>query len=1041
MALDPRIASIKASGTYRFEFDKSQVVGVPANQIRLVVGFSKRGVFNTPVFVPDSTFFREVFGDIDRNLEKKGSFFHRSCLTALERGPILALNLLNLDAEDKSDFVKLSTSALPDIAQNIQSTEFRSVFNRDKFWFPDSESFLNSVNASNTFSGTTTNDLLNFTNIGKSPISIIVKKAAATNLTGFNVTVKDWYGENNRPGFLNPNSLISDFMVDVFVIGGNFGPDTTVIQPYGRFSSDPRFQKYFSATKGLKRKRATSDSSDTLLQEFFNESEVNQIASYTACLIPNFVDLVGNNLFIEDVINRDSATTGLFCAVNQTLFDDDILIDGVQGGLDLIGHTIVNNQTSSFSMLSYKGSLQSDLSYTSGEATEETFTWGVGESGELSTSGDTITITAANNDAVVYEYFNQYATTYTAGSIYVLNTDTANVEASPVTSINVDSDSSTITLTVSGIDSGIDLATAMSIVDFNQTGFIVKKSATDSTGIQDEDVIASTGTTLFSDFSNGIIGDGDRVIFDAATDITSYLKFKETRISEIVTSVTSYTVTDANYYVNSVRITPHETADLLIATAVDDAAEFDLSGTFVKSDTTSGVAGQLIIIPNKGSIATNIAAITANNLSSSNQILIAANNANVSKLVPGNFMVSTANRLTRIIEVIGGETLEQTPGVDTDVIRVVTQDPIKVTNDSTVSVHVPIDSFIDHLNVFTLNGFKLDPAKHIPDGTMSRQKSILELIATGPVKLGLTDRENINFRYVVDTFHGSIESGTKSEFTTLCQDRGNAFAIINPPSARQFKLSTNPRFTDVNGSLSSKFISDGGDLSRNPNLRFSLPSPTDGASWGAFFYPYLQVRDIGRDIIVPPAAYVSNNFIAKYANALPWSLVAGLRRGVIGGSGVRGIEANLSTQDREFLEPFGLNPIIFQAGAGPTIFSNKTAQQTTKSALSSINVREVVIYIQDAIDAILKNYLFQANTPQTRLEIKTLVDNFLLTVQNDDGIFDFRTIMDESNNTPDVIDNNTGIIDIFIEPTRGLEILVQRTTILRTGAISSGNFS
>ena len=74
------------------------------------------------------------------------------------------------------------------------------------------------------------------------------------------------------------------------------------------------------------------------------------------------------------------------------------------------------------------------------------------------------------------------------------------------------------------------------------------------------------------------------------------------------------------------------------------------------------------------------------------------------------------------------------------------------------------------------------------------------------------------------------------------------------------------------------------------------------------------------------------------------------------------------------------------------------------------------------------------------IEIKTLADNFLSTVQNDDGVFDFRNVMDETNNTPDVIDNNVGILDTFIEPVRGMEILVQRTTILRTGAISTGNF-
>ena len=92
--------------------------------------------------------------------------------------------------------------------------------------------------------------------------------------------------------------------------------------------------------KELKRKKFTSDSTDTLLQEFFNESEVNLRATYTACLLPDFVDLLGNNLFVEKLVNADTASTGLFVTVNEDLFSGDILIDGVPGGIDMIGHNL-----------------------------------------------------------------------------------------------------------------------------------------------------------------------------------------------------------------------------------------------------------------------------------------------------------------------------------------------------------------------------------------------------------------------------------------------------------------------------------------------------------------------------------------------------------------------------------------------------------------------------------------------------------------------------------------------------------------------------
>ena len=77
MAISPNLTKFISSGVYRLTIDRSQVVSSTSQTIRLVIGFSKKGPFNTPVFVQDSVFFRNVFGDIDGYLERKGSFFHR----------------------------------------------------------------------------------------------------------------------------------------------------------------------------------------------------------------------------------------------------------------------------------------------------------------------------------------------------------------------------------------------------------------------------------------------------------------------------------------------------------------------------------------------------------------------------------------------------------------------------------------------------------------------------------------------------------------------------------------------------------------------------------------------------------------------------------------------------------------------------------------------------------------------------------------------------------------------------------------------------
>lgn len=305
----------------------------------------------------------------------------------------------------------------------------------------------------------------------------------------------------------------------------------------------------------------------------------------------------------------------------------------------------------------------------------------------------------------------------------------------------------------------------------------------------------------------------------------------------------------------------------------------------------------------------------------------------------------------------------------------------------------------------------------------------------------LIDKDIIDFRYVVDTFTSFDENGlnNKGNLSQLAKDRQNASAILNAPTIEDFKKSTDPSFTDENGAFNTAYIASGGNQDKNPTKIYALPSINEGANYAFYYGPGLIVSDNGKDIIVPPAAYVANNFIDKYTNALPWSIVAGPRRGVVSGTNVKGVEYSFDKNDRDILEPFGYNPIVFQRGTGLTILGNKTAQQSIKSALSSAHVREVLIYIQDGMANILKDYVFEFNTTQTRLEIKTLADAFLEGVKQDQGIYEFKNVMDTTNNTNEVIDNNIGIIDTYVEPVKGLEIVVHRTTVLNTGEIQSGN--
>ena len=217
MAISPQLQQFKSSGVYRLEFDKSQTVNIPAETIRLVVGYSKKGPYNTPVFIEDTEQFTQVFGGVDKSLEKKGMFFHRSALETLSRGPILALNLTSADVLDKVSMVSpVTDGGEQGLSYNDLTVAYSDVFDTDKFWTPSDSKLLTA--ASNTASNSS--KAITFSNIKQDPITIIVKQAA--NTAGFEVTAREWYGEGNVPEGITDLEYVSDYMVDVLIFKGTF---------------------------------------------------------------------------------------------------------------------------------------------------------------------------------------------------------------------------------------------------------------------------------------------------------------------------------------------------------------------------------------------------------------------------------------------------------------------------------------------------------------------------------------------------------------------------------------------------------------------------------------------------------------------------------------------------------------------------------------------------------------------------------------------------------------------------------------------------
>jgi len=402
------------------------------------------------------------------------------------------------------------------------------------------------------------------------------------------------------------------------------------------------------------------------------------------------------------------------------------------------------------------------------------------------------------------------------------------------------------------------------------------------------------------------------------------------------------------------------------------------------------------------------------------------------------------SRLTRVLEVKSVSSAAS-PGVYT--IQVKTERPIQLYPGATTRVwkFKNIQEFVKTFNFTYLPGAAIKAAS-VPNGTDTRMNAILDVMTVTNLARTLADTDVITFRYIVDTFDGGIQPNCKYQLTRLAKNRQKCMAICNAPSMQKFSDSIDPRFTSAPTStdpapiLQARYIADGGNLSLNPSFTFSLPDEDLGAKFSGFFAPFLTIRENGKNLNVPPAAYVSNNFIRKFITGEPYSIVAGVKRGIISAGNLVGLEYDFDLEDREYLEPFGINPIIRKRGIGVVIYGNQTSYQRTNSAFNNLHVRDLLITIESAIEEILSNYVFDFNEDSVRLEIKTLVDNYLTGVRSVGGIYNYLSIMDSSNNTPAIIDQNLGIIDVIIEPARGIHKFINRLTVTRTGGIASGGF-
>ena len=162
----------------------------------------------------------------------------------------------------------------------------------------------------------------------------------------------------------------------------------------------------------------------------------------------------------------------------------------------------------------------------------------------------------------------------------------------------------------------------------------------------------------------------------------------------------------------------------------------------------------------------------------------------------------------------------------------------------------------------------------------------------------------------------------------------------------------------------------------------------------------------------------------------PWWSPAGYSRGQL--LGVAKVAFNPKQAARDELYKARVNPIVSFPGEGTILFGDKTAQ-TRPSAFDRINVRRLFIVLQKAIATAAKYSLFEFNDEFTRAQFVNMVDPYLRDVQGRRGIYDFRVVCDETNNTGEIIDSNRFVADIYIKPARAINFITLNFVATRTG--------
>lgn len=227
-------------------------------------------------------------------------------------------------------------------------------------------------------------------------------------------------------------------------------------------------------------------------------------------------------------------------------------------------------------------------------------------------------------------------------------------------------------------------------------------------------------------------------------------------------------------------------------------------------------------------------------------------------------------------------------------------------------------------------------------------------------------------------------------------------------------------------------ITDAGDYG-TPIGTATQNAAGQSSNYAATYYPWVQLynSNLGKVVWCPPSTVIGGVLAFNDQVGAEWFAPAGLNRGGI--PSVVRAERRLSQTDRDTLYTANVNPLATFPGTGVCVWGQKTLQRKP-TALDRVNVRRLLIALKGFIGGVARNLVFEQNTTVTRNRFLSQVNPYLSSVVQRQGLYAYKVVMDDTNNTPDVVDRNQLVGQIYIQPTKTAEFIILNFNILPTGA-------